>query len=160
VISISSLEIERKFLVRNDNWRSLAQGTLYRQGYLASKKERTVRVRVAGDRGYLTIKGPVIGIARTEFEYEIPFDDANRMLDELCEKPIIEKIRRKISFRDHIWEVDEFLGENEGLVVAEVELQNENQPIELPDWIGEEVSGQLKYYNSQLAKNPYRKWLK
>lgn len=151
-------EIERKFLVKSDAWKRVARGTLYRQGYLSTIKERVVRVRTIDEKGFLTIKGKVEGISRSEFEYEIPAEDANLMLDSLCEKPIIEKYRAKIDYEGAIWEVDEFLGENEGLVIAEVELNDENQVVEIPDWIGEEVSGNPKYFNSNLITNPYKKW--
>ena len=152
------IEIERKFLLKNDTWRSLAKGTKYRQGYLNSTKERTVRVRTIDDRGFLTIKGPNIGATRVEYEYDIPEHDAMAMLDDLCEKPIIEKNRYKINYAGLIWEVDEFFGENKGLVVAEVELENEGQRFEKPDWIGDEVTGDPKYFNSNLVINPYIKW--
>lgn len=151
-------EIERKFLVKSDAWKRVARGTLYRQGYLSTIKERVVRVRTIDEKGFLTIKGKVEGISRSEFEYEIPAEDANLMLDSLCEKPIIEKYRAKIDYEGAIWEVDEFLGENEGLVIAEVELNDENQVVEIPEWIGEEVSGNPKYFNSNLITNPYKKW--
>src|SRR3712207_6723622 len=128
-------EIERKFLVKGDSWRSLGTGTLYRQGYLTAKKECSVRVRIAGDQGYITIKGPTTGFTRAEFEYPIPIEDAQEMLDKLSEGPLIEKTRYRIEWDGLIWEVDEFAGENQGLIVAEVELTDENQIIELPDWI-------------------------
>ncbi|MBT8374143.1 MAG: CYTH domain-containing protein [Deltaproteobacteria bacterium] len=152
------IEIERKFLLLNDTWRSLAKGTKYRQGYLNSTKERTVRVRTIDDSGYLTIKGPSKGATRVEYEYDIPEKDATAMLDDLCERPIIEKNRYKIDFAGLIWEVDEFFGENRGLVVAEVELESEGQRFEKPDWIGDEVTGDPKYFNSNLVINPYIKW--
>jgi CYTH domain-containing protein len=153
-----AVEIERKFLVKNDRWRSLATGVLYRQGYLANQPGRTVRIRVAGDQGFLTIKGDTQGIARVEFEYEIPIADANELLNTLCEPPLIEKHRHKISLGNLIWEVDEFLGENQGLIVAEVELQNAEQAIDLPDWVGEDVSHDPRYYNSNLSKHPFTRW--
>lgn len=151
------VEIERKFLVRSDSWRTTS-GAHYRQGYLNSNLERVVRVRVIGDKGYLTVKGPNIGAARPEFEYEIPVSDANEMLDNLCEKPLIEKIRHVVEHRGTVWEIDAFLGENEGLVVAEVELQSAEQPVETPDWLGDEVTGDPRYYNSNLVKRPYKVW--
>jgi CYTH domain-containing protein len=151
-------EIERKFLLVGEEWRKLAEGTVYRQGYLSTVKERTVRVRTIGDNGYLTVKGITIGASRLEYEYEISASDANEMLDELCEKPFIEKKRSKIEFGGLIWEVDEFFGENEGLVFAEVELDDENQEFEKPSWIGEEVTGDPRYFNSNLTKHPYSKW--
>ncbi len=150
-------EIERKFLVSSDEWRSLAKPTRYRQGYLSSVKERVVRVRTIDDHGFLTIKGITEGLSRLEFEYDVPLEDAMRLL-ELCEKPIIEKNRTKISLEDLVWEVDEFFGDNQGLIVAEVELEDENQAFDKPSWIGEEVSGDPRYFNSNLIKKPYTKW--
>lgn len=151
-------EIERKFLVEGDAWRALAEGTRYRQGYLSTVKERTVRVRTIGDKAYLTIKGITQGIARAEFEYEIPLADANALLDDLCERPLIEKDRYKILHGGLTWEVDEFFGENAGLVLAEVELEAEDQVVELPDWVGQEVSDDPRYYNANLIASPYRTW--
>ena len=151
-------EIERKFLVKGDAWRALAQGTMYRQGYLNSAKERTVRVRTVGDKAFLTIKGITVGATRAEYEYEIPFDDCNALLDNLAEKPFIEKKRYKIPFEGLIWEVDEFFGDNQGLIVAEVELQREDQQIPKPEWVGDEVSGDPRYFNSNLIKHPFTKW--
>ena len=151
-------EIERKFLMKNDSWRSLAKGTKYRQGYLNSTKERVVRVRTIDDKGFLTIKGITTGATRVEYEYEIPDVEATAMLDELCEKPLIEKNRYKIALGGFTWEVDEFFGENQGLIVAEVELESEDQTFEKPDWIGQEVTGDPKYFNSNLIQNPYLKW--
>ena len=150
-------EIERKFLMKDDSWRSLAKGTKYRQGYLNSTKERVVRVRTIDDKGFLTIKGITTGATRVEYEYEIPDAEATAMLDELCEKPLIEKNRYKIALGGFTWEVDEFFGENQGLIVAEVELESEDQQFEKPDWIGEEVTGDPKYFNSNLIQNPYLK---
>ncbi len=154
------IEIEKKFLLKNDDWKTLAEGTPYRQGYITSGKERsTVRVRTVGNKkGFLTIKGPTVGATRTEYEYEIPFNDAKHMLDELCEGPIIEKERYKISFDGFIWEVDVFFGENEGLVVAEIELLSEDQHFEKPEWIDVEVTADPRYYNSSLIKKPYSTW--
>lgn len=151
-------EIERKFLVVGSTWRTLAQGTRYRQGYLNSDKARTVRIRTVGDQAFLTIKGPTIGVTRTEFEYPIPYDDCVTMLNDLAEQPVIDKIRYKIPVDGLIWEVDEFLGVNEGLIVAEVELTSEDQAFEKPDWVGEEISGDVRYYNSSLIKAPYTTW--
>lgn len=151
-------EIERKYLVKSDEWKQLAKPVFYRQGYLSSVKERTVRVRTIDDKGFLTIKGVTTGISRSEYEYEIPVNDANQMLDNLCERPFIEKNRAKVSFGGLIWEVDEFFGDNLGLVIAEVELSDENQKYEIPSWIGDEVSGDPRYFNSNLTKNPFTKW--
>jgi adenylate cyclase len=151
-------EIERKFLVVGDAWRSLAEGTHYRQGYLSSVKERTVRVRQAGDTGTLTIKGVPVGATRPEYEYEIPADEAHEMIDHLCETPIIEKNRYRIPHGDVTWEIDEFLGVNKGLVVAEVELDSEDQTFERPGWIGEEVTANPKYLNANLVVRPFSTW--
>jgi adenylate cyclase len=151
-------EIERKFLVKGDAWRSLAKGTMYRQGYLNSVKERTVRIRTVGDKAFLTVKGLTVGATRSEYEYEIAFDDCNAMLDTLAEKPLIEKKRYKIPAGDLTWEIDEFFGDNAGLIVAEVELQSEDQRFDKPDWIGNEVTGDPRYFNSNLIKNPFTRW--
>lgn len=151
-------EIERKFLVRDKRYRRLAELVSCRQGYLSTAKERIVRVRVKGEKAYLTVKGATDGITRTEYEYEIPTAEAEQMLEQLCKKPIIEKDRYTIECDGLIWEVDEFHGPNEGLVLAEVQLDRENQKITMPEWIGQEVSGEPKYYNSSLVQNPYSKW--
>ncbi len=152
-----ALEIERKFLLNNSAWRK-KQGVMYRQGYLNSVKERTVRVRIIGDKGYLTVKGISCGAVRAEYEYEIPGVEAEAMLDDLCEKPLIEKMRYKIAYKGFVWEVDEFLGENSGLIVAEVELESEDQKFVKPKWIGEEVTGDPRYFNANLIHHPYSKW--
>ncbi len=151
-------EIEKKFLLAGDGWQQLARGIAYRQGYLCSQKERTVRVRTIEDKGFLTVKGVSVGATRLEYEYEIPVEDANDLLDELCEKPIIEKKRYKIEYRGFVWEVDEFFGENRGLVVAEIELEREDQQFDKPDWIGNEVTDDQRYFNSNLFKTPYTSW--
>lgn len=153
-------EIERKFLVVGDGWRALAAGTMYRQGYLNSVKERTVRIRTVGDKAFLTVKGITVGATRVEYEYEIPTSDCNAMLDGLAEQPIIEKKRYKIAFGGLTWEVDEFFGDNAGLIVAEVELTSEEQKFEKPAWIGQEVSSDPRYFNSNLIAHPYSKWTK
>ena len=151
-------EIERKYLLANADWRSASVGVPYRQGYLSTVKERTVRVRTVGERGFLTIKGVSVGVTRSEYEYEIPAEEENAMLDELCERPLIEKNRYTIAYEGLTWEVDEFFGENAGLIVAEVELADEDQAITLPPWVGVEVSGDARYFNSSLIKNPYLRW--
>lgn len=151
-------EIERKFLVKGTSWKRGAAGELYRQGYLVTDKERTVRVRVVGEEGFLTIKGPSRGLARAEYEYRIPAREAGEMLDTLCLKPLIEKYRYRIEHAGLVWEVDEFLGENQGLTVAEVELSDEHQHISLPDWAGEDVSHDPRYYNANLVRHPFSKW--
>ena len=149
-------EIERKFLVKDDTWRN-AKGIKFRQGYLSSVKERTVRVRTKEDKGYLTIKGVAVGATRMEFEYEIPRKDADRLLD-ICEQPLIEKNRYTINCGGFVWEVDEFFGENQGLIIAEIELQSEDQAFPKPDWIGDEVTRDPRYFNSNLIKNPFTAW--
>jgi CYTH domain-containing protein len=151
-------EIERKFVVKGDSWRSLAKGTTYRQGYLNTAKERTVRIRTIADKAFLTIKGLTKGATRDEYEYEIPLADCNKMLDTLAEKPIIDKKRYKIPFNGITWEIDEFFGENSGLIVAEVELKSEDQVFKKPKWVGEEVTGDPRYFNANLIKHPYTKW--
>jgi adenylate cyclase len=198
-------EIERKFLTQSDEWRSLAQGEYYRQGYIYQDDRTAVRlangaivvtqddielafvvpdadglamtqdfqpdaagrldpgactprIRVAGEIGYLTLKTKTIGISRSEYEYEIPKIQALALLDLVCDRPQIEKYRYKIAIGDLVWEVDEFLGGNAGLVVAEVELASASQSIVLPDWVGAEVSDDVRYFNSYLAKCPFTTW--
>ena len=151
-------EIERKFLVKSDSWRGQEAGKRYRQGYLSTAKERTVRVRTAGDKGYLTIKGISVGASRSEYEYEIPVADANEMLDRLCERPLIEKTRYRVPHDGLVWEIDEFEDENSGLIVAEVELKDEHQSVTLPDWVGQEVTGDPRYFNANLVAKPFSKW--
>ncbi|PSF31157.1 adenylate cyclase [Aphanothece hegewaldii CCALA 016] len=154
-----AIEIERKFLVKGDAWKKQAKSKLYRQGYIATKDGiTTVRIRIAGEQAFITIKGKTEGIGRAEFEYEIPLEDAVIMLDKICDRPLVEKIRYKLQIDDLVWEIDEFLGENEGLVMAEVELKDEKQQVNLPEWISEEVTHDLRYYNVNLAKNPYKNW--
>lgn len=152
-----ALEIERKFLVKEGAWRN-EKGTKYRQGYLNSAKERTVRVRIIDGKGYLTIKGISRGAVREEYEYEIPRAEAEAMLNNLCEKPLIEKLRYKIKFKGLVWEVDEFFGENQGLIVAEVELESEDQTVIKPEWVGGEVTDDPKYFNANLIHHPYSRW--
>lgn len=149
-------EIERKFLLKNKNWPH-DNVMKYRQGYLSCVKERTVRVRIAGDKGWITIKGISAGASRQEFEYEIPLQDAGMLLD-ICEKPLIEKNRYKVVEKGFTWELDEFLGENQGLAIAEIELEHEDQEFIKPDWIGEEVTHDPRYYNASLVKKPYKNW--
>ncbi|OUL37381.1 adenylate cyclase [Nostoc sp. T09] len=151
-------EIERKFLVSGDSWRKLAEGSLFIQGYISTAKQATVRVRIVGTQGYLTIKGLNVKYSRSEFEYPIPLEDAQEMLDTLCDRPLIEKVRYRIEYGNLIWEIDEFDGVNKGLILAEVELSDEQQQIELPIWIGEEVSDNPKYFNSNLVKHPFSQW--
>lgn len=151
-------EIERKYLVKNNLYRNNFKGVLYRQAYLNNSPERTVRVRVYNQKGYLTIKGPTEGCVRAEFEYGIPFNEAQTIIDSLCEKPVIEKYRYKVEYEGLIWEIDEFIGDNTGLVIAEIELSDENQSFLKPSWIGEEVTGDQRYYNSNLVKKPFCTW--
>ena len=152
-------EIERKYLVTSDEWRALAdEASPFRQGYLSTVKERTVRVRVAGSDGTITIKGVTVGATRTEFEYSIPVEDAETMLDELCERPIIEKTRYVVKLEGALWEIDEFAGVNEGLIIAEIELDAEDQIVALPDWIGDEVTDDPRYFNANLIAHPYSVW--
>jgi CYTH domain-containing protein len=153
-----SIEIERKFLVRGEAWRPMTRATPYRQGYLGNPGKGTVRVRIAGDRGYLAVKGITAGLTRQEYEYEIPLADAETMLADLCEKPLIEKNRYRVPVGSHVWEIDEFFGENRGLLVAEVELQSQSEPFERPAWIGEEVSDDPRYFNANLVAKPFTKW--
>ena len=151
-------EIERKFLVTGDEWRVPGAGTRYRQGYLSTVPERTVRVRTIRDKAWLTIKGITVGATRVEYEYEIPADEASEMLDDLCQRPLIEKIRYRIDHQGLTWEVDEFDGDNAGLIIAEVELEKEDQAVVLPDWVGEEVTDDPRFYNANLIANPYTGW--
>lgn len=157
-----AVEIERKFLVDQEKWQAFKQeqdltGKKFQQGYL-NDDGATVRVRIQGDKGMLTIKGKTVGLSRMEFEYEIPLADAEQMLSELCGKPLIEKHRYFYQNHDHTWEVDEFEGENQGLIVAEVELPSEDAHYEKPHWVGEDVSHDKRYFNAQLAKKPYNQW--
>ncbi len=152
------IEIERKFLVTGDEWRHGAVGTPYRQGYLLADRDRTVRVRTAGTRGYLTVKGAGTGLCRPEFEYQIPLADAEEMLATLCQGSVVEKVRYCLDFAGHLWEIDEFGGDNRGLLLAEIELQHEDQPFARPPWIGREVTGVSRYHNAFLSRQPYRTW--
>ncbi|MGF1496420.1 MAG: CYTH domain-containing protein [Elainellaceae cyanobacterium] len=153
-----AVEIERKFLVVGDAWRSGATGRVYRQGYLPTRNHVTVRVRVVDTMGYLTIKGPVQKLSRSEFEYEIPLSDAEQLLEELCDRPLIEKVRYIVNVDGTRWEIDEFGGDNTGLILAEVELSHPDQPFLRPAWLGQEVSDDPRYYNASLAQHPYRQW--
>jgi len=151
-------EIERKFIVLNNSYKNLGSYEYCIQGYIPSTNEPLVRVRTIGEKSFITIKSDINGITRLEYEYEIPNDDANDLLDLFCKKSIVEKNRYTIYHKSTLWEVDEFLGNNQGLVIAEVELDDENQPYNKPDWIGEEVSTDKKYYNYNLFSHPYNKW--
>lgn len=152
-------EIEHKFLVRDDRWRGQVERSVWiRQGYLTSNARCSVRVRVADDRGFLNLKSGTLGIQRSEYEYSIPLVEAEEILDTLCEKPLLEKTRHFLRYGEHLWEIDEFAGDNAGLIVAEVELDHPDESFARPDWLGEDVSHDLRYYNSQLARHPYRLW--
>ena len=151
-------EIERKFLVRGEGWRGRADPVTYRQGYLARTADRVVRVRIAGEQGFLTVKIKSGVISREEFEYSVPLEDARSMLDALSPGEIIEKNRYTFEEKGSVWEVDEFFGANSGLVVAEIELESEDQEFEKPEWLGEEVSRLSRYLNVELARNPYSDW--
>jgi CYTH domain-containing protein len=151
-------EIERKFLVTGEPWRSAASRATYRQGYLSSQPERSVRVRTDGTKAKLTIKGLTRGASRDEFEYDIPLADAQAMLDQLCERPLIEKTRYLVPFGGRTWEIDVFQGENLGLVVAEVELDSEDESLTLPPWAAREVTDDPRYFNTNLVKNPFKDW--
>jgi adenylate cyclase len=154
------IEIERKFLVKSEEFKtiSFAKNEIS-QGYLNSNPERTVRVRIKGNQGYLTIKGKgnETGMSRLEWEKEIPIDEAKMLLN-LCESGVISKVRYEVKFGNHVYEVDEFFGENKGLILAEIELQSEEEVFEKPDWLGEEVTNSEKYYNSYLSKKPFINW--
>ncbi|OHX12146.1 adenylate cyclase [Chromobacterium sphagni] len=151
------LEIERRFVVDGDAWRGLAPAVQYRQGYLSVEKERTVRVRVVGDQAWLTLKGNISNVSRHEFEYPIPLADAQTIMAAMCPM-VVDKLRHRIEHGGFIWEVDEFFGDNAGLVLAEIELPAEDSPFEKPRWVGEEVTEDGRYTNAYLSKNPYRKW--
>src|SRR5260370_8844507 len=151
-------EIERKFLVRDKNWRCMYGGKRYSKGYLSIVKERTVRVRTTGDKGFITIKGMSVGATRSEYEYEIPLADANEMLDRLCERPLIEKTRYRVSHEGLVWEIDEFEGDNRGLITAEDDLKDETQTVTLPAWIGQEWTREPRYFNATLVANPFSQW--
>ncbi|MCZ8131355.1 MAG: CYTH domain-containing protein [Steroidobacteraceae bacterium] len=153
------VEIERKFLVRGDAWRAQAvRSQRLRQGYLANTSRSSVRVRLAGDRAWLSVKSMTRELARLEFEYEIAVADAGPLLDALCEPPLLDKVRHYVPFGRHEWEVDEFLGDNAGLVVAELELDAADEPYEAPAWLGREVTHEDRYYNFNLAARPYGRW--
>lgn len=153
------IEIERKFLVQNTEWRaSHPTGIRMRQGYLSVDPARTVRVRQIADQGFVTIKGPSVGAARAEFEYTIPGADASAMLDALALRPIIEKVRYLVKYHENTWEVDVFEGDNAGLVVAELELDHEAQAFARPPWLGREVTDDRRYSNSSLVQHPYNTW--
>lgn len=151
-------EIERKFLLKNENWKKeVSSQSSIKQGYLNSNPERTVRIRIRNNQGFLTIKSKNKGAVRNEFEYEIPLEEAEELIL-LCEQPVIEKIRYLVPKNNHIWEIDIFEGANQGLEVAEIELSHENESFELPSWVDKDVTHETKYYNSQLIKMPFTAW--
>lgn len=162
-------EIERKLLLKNNNWRTeVARSERITQGYLnqydpnIAGPQSSVRVRIGGDidapKAWLNIKSATLGIERQEYEYEIPVADAEEMLSSLCKKPQIDKTRHYVTVGKHLWEIDEFHGDNDGLIVAEVELNSTDEPFQMPPWAGEDVSGDVRYYNSELIKSPYKSW--
>ena len=151
-------EIERKFLIKNNDYRQLGKGERYKQGYICRLSDKVVRVRIAGAKAFLAIKSMVNATTRLEYEYEIPVEHAEEMLEKLCEKPLVEKVRYKVLWGKDVWEIDEFSGENEGLVVAEIEIPSEDYQFELPPWIRDEVTNDKRYLNANLVSNPYKNW--
>ncbi len=156
-----ALEIEHKFLLKNQTWRQSVEKTVdFKQGYLVSDQTRSVRIRVSDHLAWLNIKSATIGNHRHEYEYPIPLEDGLEILQNLCGATVIEKKRHYVTFESHVWEIDEFLGANAGLIVAEIELKALDETFARPDWLGEEVTDDIKYYNNQLASNPYCNWVK
>ena len=153
-----NMEIERKFLVVGDEWRSPGDGVKYRQGYLSTTEGSVVRIRTFNNRGLLTIKKPVSALSRLEYEYEIPLTEAEDILNTVCVQPLIEKTRYRITLNNLLWEVDEFYGANEGLIVAELELASEEERFEKPAWLGEEVSHDPRFFNVNLIAKPFTTW--
>ncbi|HEB97183.1 MAG TPA: CYTH domain-containing protein [Sedimenticola thiotaurini] len=154
-----AIEIERKFLVTGDGWRDQVIGQdRLKQGYLCNRENATVRVRVGGGRALLNIKSATTGIRRAEYEYEIPLQEGEELLRTMARQPVIDKTRYRVRHGGHVWELDVFEGANRGLVIAEVELASEDEPFERPEWAGEEVSGDPRYYNASLIEHPYREW--
>lgn len=152
-------EIEHKFLVANDDWRGqVSHSVYYRQGYLSSQPTSSIRVRISDNQAWLNIKSATIGTHRQEYEYEIPKADADEMLNHLCKKPLIEKTRYFVEHQGHTWEIDVFDGDNQGLIVAEIELSDIGETFAKPSWLGEEVTYDLRYYNNNLANHPYNSW--
>ncbi|MEZ5536205.1 MAG: CYTH domain-containing protein [Thiolinea sp.] len=152
-------EIEHKFLLINNDWRELViRSVSYRQGYLSNNKSASVRIRIAGDTANINVKGMTIGLQRPEYEYPISLSDAHEMLDQLCQRPLIEKTRHFVEYGGKIWEIDEFQGDNAGLVVAEVELGQVGEEFDIPAWAGQDVSGVERYYNVALVRYPYTQW--
>ncbi len=156
------IEIEHKFLVKDDSWQAVASaGVRYVQGYISTVNKTAVRVRIAGEKGYFAVKGPTkgeVGISRTEIEHEIPLDEARTMIEEFVDSPLIDKMRYIVVHCSKVWEIDVFSGDNEGLVIAEIELQDEHETFEIPSWAGDCISADSRYGNYALAKNPYKHW--
>jgi len=157
-MNYNNQEIEYKFIVTSDEWKKSSKGVFYKRGYLSIDNKRTVRVRLEGEVSKLTIKGEKTGPSGKEFEYEIPFDDAVFILENLCFKPLIEKKRYKVYYSGFSWDVDEFFGDNEGLVIAEIELDRIDQKFNKPPWVGENVTGDPKYKNANLVRDPFKNW--
>jgi adenylate cyclase len=154
-----AIEIEHKFLLANDDWRKAVQKSVkYKQGYLSSQPTSSIRIRIADQQAWLNIKSATIGTQRLEFEYEIPLHDAEAIINTLCGKPLIEKIRHFVLHEGNTWEIDEFEGDNKGLIVAEIELSEAGEDFAKPHWLGAEVTHELRYYNNNLAIKPYLKW--
>ena len=151
-------EIERKFLIDISGVKSIGSGSWIKQGYISTTDNTAVRIRVTGTVAYLTLKGENQGATRPEFEYEIPIEDANEIIKELCSGPVIDKTRYLVEYGSHTWEIDVFHGDNDGLIVAEVELESETEEVDLPKWVINEVTGEVKYYNTSLLDNPFNKW--
>jgi adenylate cyclase len=152
-------EIEHKFLLANNDWRKNIQKSIkYKQGYLNSQPTSSIRVRITDSQAWLNIKSATIGTQRLEFEYEIPISDAEEIINILCSKPLIEKTRHFVPHEDNIWEIDEFECDNQGLIIAEIELTEAGKAFTKPQWVGAEVTDQLRYYNNNLVANPYNKW--
>lgn len=154
-----AVEIEKKFLLKNNNWRKLvAQSVRYKQGYFSTNKKSSIRIRVTDNSASLNIKSATLGITRNEYDYPIPLDEAEEMLEQLCNRPLLEKTRHFLMHDGNKWEIDEFLGDNQGLIVAELELEHPEQTFSKPDWLGEEVSDDPRYYNVCLVTHPYKDW--
>jgi len=154
-----AIEIEHKFLLANEKWRDyIDHSAKMRQGYLTSNSNSSVRVRISGEKAWLNIKSATAGNQRYEYEYEIPVHDADEIIGNLCRKPLIEKTRHYVYQENHTWEIDEFSGENKGLIVAEIELSKQNEVFTIPNWIGKEVTDDLRYYNNKLSQHPYNIW--
>ncbi len=155
------IEIERKFLVRNDAWKSGIQGSYpCTQGYIGLRGPGSARVRIIGTKGFLTLKGPRQGISRAEFEYQIPIEEARELLESFCDDALITKVRHEVPHEGHLWEIDEFGGENTGLILAEVEIDDESESFNFPEWVGKDISEDERFFNAQLAKHPISTWMK